>query len=80
MSRKIPGAGSHQATRRTILKSAAAVAAPFSSEALEARIARDLPLWRDVAKRVGIKPIEPRLLRSPDERSDIRVTNWRMPG
>ena len=61
MSRKIPGAGSHQATRRTILKSAAAVAvtAPFGSEALKARIARERPLWRDVAKQPGIKPIEP---------------------
>ena len=59
MSRKIPQAGSHQATRRAILRSAAAVAAPFGSDALKSRIAREPPRWRDVAKQAGVKPIEP---------------------
>jgi tripartite-type tricarboxylate transporter receptor subunit TctC len=40
------------------LRSVGFEASAGGSDALKARIARELPLWRDVARQAGIKPIE----------------------
>lgn len=43
---------------RTKLRSVGFEASAGGSDALKSRIERELPLWRDVAKQAGIKPIE----------------------